>query len=397
MDKRAMFVLIGAGVALLLVVLLLRGPEAPAPSPSPAAAPPAAPPQPEFPLALHPARIVPAGTVVPTPVYQRPVDASRVVDATTAMQELESYTGGIAYLAPVVDEGTRYAFLQNKQGYALQLFIEGEEFGPSTYVKRIEDDRLVMAHDGQEQALPRRYKPYDARGTYFDPDTTVDPAKYAKGMEDYMNTVLPTLGGRPYIMMRTLEGLRAADHYQIDGGEGPGADARLPFAFKEDDVWFAFHAIAHAWGVVLDVSRPVDGKCAIPAGEYTLPEVLATVDKQCPTRSLVGKTRLVYVEYVPRALSAKQGGVVVDARLRNPIDRFYSPGSTVEFLLPQLAEKLKLNLDLSPQVQGKVRLNLRNTTGLEILEAMLPQVGAAYYIKDATLYVEPAAPRETQP
>ncbi|MBE7560700.1 hypothetical protein HS125_17870 [bacterium] len=386
MDKRALIALMIAGGVLVLVVLLLASPKGTGPAPQlrPAA--------PDSPLTLRPAVWEPEPTGRPTPFFDRPETARFVPDATTARRELDHYTGGIAFLAPVEDESTRYALLQTKEVYGLLLLAEGEKFAPDTYIKSIERDRLIMEHHGVEKALPRRYKPYDPKGTYFDPDTRMDPEERARKLDEYREKVLPTLG-RPALIMRELDRIRASDRYRIDGGSGPGPAARLPFAFPEDDVWYALYAIAHAWGVVIDVSRPVDGACAIPEREYTLPEVLSQVDAQCPTDSRI-EGRSVYVEYRPRALSAKQGGITIHPVLRDRIERFYSPGSTIDFLLPRLAEQLKLRLELSPDVHGAVRLNLRNTTGLEILEMMLPQVGACYYIKDGTLYVEPAPAAE---
>lgn len=380
MDKRALFALLAVLIGTLLVVLLLRGPEPPGPAPAPA--PPS--------FDLQPARILPEPTATPAgpalaiEPFPTPVD---LPEAAELQRELDLYTGGIAYLAPIEDAGTRYALLQTKQAYGLQLLGVGETFAPNTVIARIDEDRLIMSNRGAQRVLPRRFKPYDAKGQYFDPDTEIDPVEYEKKLQEYKEKILPTLG-RPAVIMRELERIRHAPRHRIEGGSGPGPEARLTFFAPHQDVWYTFGEMARAWGVVFDVARAVDGLGEIPEGEYTLAEALAALDRRAPTRSRL-EGLIVFVEYRPRSLSPKQGGVVIDTRLRDPIERFFSPGSAAEFLLPRLAEQLNLRLDLSPQVRGPVRLDLHNTTGLEILEGMLPQVGACFYIRGDTLHVEP--------
>ncbi|MBF0271795.1 MAG: hypothetical protein HQL98_07020 [Magnetococcales bacterium] len=62
----------------------------------------------------------------------------------------------------------------------------------------------------------------------------------------------------------------------------------------------------------------------------------------------------------------------------------------VDELLPSLARKAGLNLDLPPTVQGNVTLNLTNRPLNDLLEQIAQQTGARFHIRDGnTLAVTP--------
>ena len=333
-----------------------------------------------------------APVLTPTPARAaRPATAEWVADATATVEALALYAHNVIYIAPVVDEGEKYALLQTRQAYGLLLYNEGQNVGPGFVLSEIADDHITVRGGQVERVLYRRYKPLEAGGAFFNLTGNLSPEEYLAKLEDYKKRILPTLG-RPRIIMRQMDELRLAEAYTIDGRGAAGGvpGATRAFASSTGDVWFLFGQVARTWGAVLDVSRSIECSVEIPAGSYTLAGVMAVIDARCPTASLVEGDR-VAVGFEPRSFSERQGRRV-DPRLRKEIENLLSANLPAKTVVDIIAQAAGLTLEMDPAIAHR-GVSMRMTRGscMEALETVLPRVGAKYYVEGDVLHVEPAA------
>jgi hypothetical protein len=316
-----------------------------------------------------------------------------VDDPTADLKRLNYYTDGFVYLAPVEDGGIKHALFQAKQRYGFLLYLEDHRFAPDTYVRQILPDRVIFEHRSATRTIFRRYKPFKAEYKFHKPSTEAEKMAMINNLSKYKKEVLPKMGG-PRIISEALDRIKMQSSFTIKqtpdaGVENREVGARMSFPAQQGDIWLALGAISRAYGAELEVSREIYGDINLASGTYTLAELMGIIDSRCPTRSHVMERR-VKVEYHPRTRSKMGSKGPIHSKLLIPIEEFVAAGSPIRQILPLLAKRLRLELQISDAVEGKVQTKLEDTNGLRILEELLPQVGAEFYVRDDTLYVDPA-------